>query len=547
MAVRRATRQYRSVVEFLEDHAGLLSQGMVLLPAGTLDGEPAPELKLDLVVPPIGRLGPILAQVVHRAADGSVALRVPEWPASVEQRIADLLQAVDDLRDWFVEQGQLVDARGVPAPPAEPASAPAPPPGDAARPARPAGRGFAVPDLRGVEPDARGSRDPAELRPALIRFAAERRTGLLTLTRPDGQVRYGFWYQGGPVGFRTEPLDEGEVLGVLLYKARQISKEQLRESLEIMQKEGCRQGEAFIQMGVMTFPQLVMVLGKQTEFVFQRALADTTGEWTFHSLDTLPERFLPSPLKVPAMLFRSLVQQAREMKSDTLYASLKDYLDRYIFLPESSAGLIPDMRFSPNEARLIETIQNNSWRLREVYSVSPLSRAMTAAVLRALIDLDFFEFRAEQSDQRARAALQALIDRKKDQIFKGSHFDVLEVHWICITEEVDRAYQRLKSEFTPARFQGMPPTAIADVSMINQKLDEAHAVLSDPHRRREYRKEVVEESKIVESAALLAKQGEMAVLRNDRDHATTCFAKAVELAPGIGDYRAGLQRARALR
>ncbi len=542
MAVRRATRQYNSVVEFLEDHAGPLSQGMVLLPAGTIDGEPAPELKLDLVVPPIGRLGPVVAQVVHRGPDGSVALRVPEWPRSVEGRISDLLTAVDELRDWFIEQGQLVDAKGVPAPPADAAGGPAD-----AEPTRRAGRGFSVPDLRGVDPDERGGRDPAELRPTLIRFASERRTGIMTFTRPDGQIRYGFWYQGGPVGFRTEPMDEGEVLGVLLYKASQITKEQLRESLDIMQKEGCRQGEAFIQMGIMSFPQLVMVLGKQAEFVFQRTMADTRGDWSFHTLDKLPERFLPSPLKVPAMLFRGLYQRAREMKSDTLYTSLKDYLDRYIYVPDSSARLVPDMRFSMNEGRLIETIQNNSWRLREVYSVSPLSRAMTAAMLRALIDLDFFEFKAEQSDERAQGALQALIDRKKDQIFKGSHFDVLEVHWICLTEEVEAAYQRLKAEFTPARFRGMSPKAIADISAINQKIDDAREVLGDAHRRREYRKDVIEESKITQSAALLAKQGEMAVLRNDRSHATACFAKAVELVPGVGDYRAGLQRARAMR
>lgn len=545
MAVRRATRHYETVIEFLEDHAGSLSQGAVLLPPGAIDGEPAPELKLDMVVPPLGRLGPIAAQVVHRGTDGSVALRIPEWPASVEERITELLDSVELIRAWLIEQEGLVAAgsdAAASSPPPEADGAPAP-----AGQGRRRSRGFPVPDLRAVAPDAQGSRALAELRPVLIRMASDKATGLMTFKRPDGQIRYGFWSQGGPVGFRTEPLDESEVLGVLLYKAGQIDKEQLRESLEIMKRDHCRQGEAFMQQGIMSFPQLVMVLGKQAEFQFQRTLAETQGTWTFHALDKLPERFLPTPLKVPAMLFRALFQKAREMKSDTLYTSLKDYLDKYIYLPAASRSLLPDMRLSAPEQRFVETIDVNSWRVRELYSVSPLSRAITAAVLRALIDLDFFEFRTEQSDARAHAQLQTIIDRKKEQMFKGSFFDLLEVHWICLSDEVETAYERLKNEFRPGRFRGMDAAALSDVATINEQLEAAHATLADDRRRREYRKSVIEEGKIVQSAELLAKQGDMALMRHDRQHATMCFAKATELVPQRPEFRASLARARAMR
>lgn len=544
MAVRRATREYRSVVEFLEDHAGHLSQGAVLLPAGAVEGELAPEIKLDLVIPPLGRIGPITAQVVHRGSDGAVALRIPEWPASATERIDALLDAVDLLRDWFVARGELA-LPGAPAAATGGAVASAPVVGEGGEAAR-QGRGFPVPDLRAVPPTVQGSRDPKALREALIRLAADRVTGLMTFTTPGGPTRYGFWQGGGPVGFRTEPMDEGEVLGVLLYKAKQIDKEQLRESLELMQREGIRQGEAFIQMGLITFPQLVMVLAKQVEFLMQRVLRESGGEWTFHALDRLPERFLPSPLKVPAMLFRTLFQQAREMKSDTLYTSLTPYLDQYLYLPEKTKVLVPDLRLSALEQRFVDTLQANSWRVREIYSVSPLSRAITAAMLWSFVELDMLEFRTEQSDARAHAQLQILIDRKKSQVASASHFDVLEVHWICLRDEVEAAWKRLKDEFQPSRFHGMAPAAIADVATINRRLDEAHEALADDTRRREYRRTVIEDTKIQQSAELLGRQGDMAVMRHDRSHATTCYAKAVELVPGNPEYRSGLTRARGL-
>ena len=48
---------------------------------------------------------------------------------------------------------------------------------------------------------------------------------------------------------------------------------------------------------------------------------------------------------------------------------------------------------------------------------------------------------------------------------------------------------------------------------------------------------------IVQSAELLAKKGEMAIMRKDRRESTTCFAKALELIPGRPDFREGFQRA----
>ena len=118
----------------------------------------------------------------------------------------------------------------------------------------------------------------------MVGFAVEQSTGLLTVKYPDGTLRYGYWLRGGPVGWRTEPMKEDEVLGVLLYKAEQITAEQVKASLEIMKRDGCRQGEALVEMGLLDFATLIRVLGKQNEFVLQKIMTDRQGEWTFHTL-----------------------------------------------------------------------------------------------------------------------------------------------------------------------------------------------------------------------------------------------------------------------
>ena len=100
-----------------------------------------------------------------------------------------------------------------------------------------------------------------------------------------------------------------------------LSKEQLAESLQHMEDRGCRQGEAFIEMGLMTFPQLVMVLGKQVEFILQQIMQERNAKWAFYPLDNLPEQFLPPPLRVPSLLYRGLVGHAKEMRGSELAAT----------------------------------------------------------------------------------------------------------------------------------------------------------------------------------------------------------------------------------
>jgi hypothetical protein len=108
--------------------------------------------------------------------------------------------------------------------------------------------------VTGRDPRFAGDMSDQSLRDAFMILAVERATGLLTIHGPDGRTRWGFWSKGGVVGWRTDPVEESEVLGVLLYRANQLTKEQLARSLEVMEERGCRQGEALIELGWLPQP-----------------------------------------------------------------------------------------------------------------------------------------------------------------------------------------------------------------------------------------------------------------------------------------------------
>ena len=270
MAVRQQTFEYGNIGAFLKAYKEHISKSSLFFAAGTIDKDVANEFKLDLIVPLIGRQGPIPAQVVHRGPDGSIGVHLPDIPGPVQKAIDGLLASIDDIRDHLIGSNQVVSRDDYNTllkrlAVAETASDSSQSSGEVR--ARRAGRGIPIPNTSGRAPRHQGSLSDRSLRDTLVGLAVEQGTGLLTVKYPDGTVRYGYWLRGGPVGWRTDPMKEEEVLGVLLYKAEQITAEQVKMSLDLMKQDGCRQGEALVEMGVLDFATLIRVLSKQNEFV----------------------------------------------------------------------------------------------------------------------------------------------------------------------------------------------------------------------------------------------------------------------------------------
>lgn len=581
MPARSATRRYSDPVAFWREYHTMLRRGSLLLSKADLGGDtPADLVRVDLVVPGAGRVGPVLAQPVQQLPDGSAAFRVDALPDDVKAAVETVRALVDGVRAWLIESKEVVprDAGGEaeieglrkrvgeleaeleaakrakqglaaavaragaqqPAAPAREAAA------VAVEASVPRGRGFPLPDLSSMEPSLRGRRDDGSLREALMRAAVEKRTGILVLKYPDGLVRWGFWQKGGPVGWRAEPIQEQEVMGMLLFRAGSLSEAQLAQSLEIMERRGVRQGDALIEMGVITFAQLVLILQKQCDFVLQKVLLETTGEWAFYEVEEHIERFVPPPARVAAMLFRALRARAREMPAEDLTGALAPNLDRYVFLADGVERTFEEMRMTPDEQQFVKIVRGTSYRLRELSSVSNLSRSQTATMVWCLQTLGLLVFRSDEAAARGSERVARELLARKSTMQRGTLFDRLELHWICTSADVEAAWARLAQTYGPDHVDDHGPEWRSTMELIAAKMQEAYERLRTDASRREYRSEVFEKMMIEQSAAILAEKGEMAFMKANGNEALDCFVRAAELMPKHDAYRAGLQRARAM-
>ncbi|MBN1336207.1 MAG: hypothetical protein JXB39_09625 [Deltaproteobacteria bacterium] len=552
MPVRHATRRFSGMGEFLEEWEGTLGKGALAIRRADLDDDPAPEIKLDLLLPLVGRVGPVQAQVVSQGPDGTIGLRLSSLPPNVKARIDGLLAAAREVRAHLVARGDVVPADLVEARLAQEerkrahlerrvlaggASAS----GVYASGPRP--RGHLVPDVSEDEPLVDGPMGDRSLRDSLVEIAIRRITGLLVVVTQEGPRWFGLWHRGGPVGFRSEPVDPELVLGMLLFRARRITQEQLAQSLRLMEEQGIRQGEALIQMGLLSFPQLVLLLQKQVEAALQRVMRLRDGYWAFFGLEDLPERFVNPPLQVPSIFLRALAQHARSLSAEDMAAVHRPNLDRYVFVAPDVDLVLAEIRFTPQEKKFLEIVRSNAWRLRELFSRSNLSRTETSVVVFALNEMGFLEYREEETRERYLDRIGNRIRQKARLLQTATHFEILEIHWICLGEEVAEGAARVRREYDPADFAHLPEDLVVQLAAIREAVDTSLAFLSDDKRRRTYRQEVVEKAKIEGSAEILGRKGEMALLKADRKEAMLCFSKAVELCPLVSAYREGLERA----
>jgi hypothetical protein len=581
MALRTATRRWADLDTFLREYPTTLRVGALVLPAEALEGQdPAPELKVDLLLPIVGRVGPVDAQVIARLPDGGVALRIVETPSEVRAAFRQV-----------VAEGERLRAAAAPAPPAATVPpSPEEPPTDAriaalegriaeleaentalrarlagAAPAEtPRGRGLALPDTGGAPPVLEGALGDTSLRDAVLVLASEKATGLLTVKAkgPDGaaHTRWGIWSRGGPVGWRTDPLDEAEVLGVLLWRANRLTREQLEQSLAMMEERGIRQGEALVEMGALAFGDLVVYLQRQAEFVFQRTLAERDGTWTFHAAAELPEKYLAPPVRVAGVMFRGMLAEAKDTPAEEIAAVLRPHGSQYVCITEAGEALLAEMKLSNEEQKFFAILRKAPNRLRDLFTLSNLSRAQTATMAWALSAFGIVEFRITPGEpaagpvptssaaappprppvpapEAAPATTAGPTPPELDVWVKrsaaGTLFERLGVHWISTRADVDGAWTGAEAALRPERATATWGAAHArTAATVLETVRAAWTQLRDDAQRRAYRLSVVGESTVTGSAAILARKAQGALERGARDEAIACAEKACELAPG---------------
>lgn len=360
-------------------------------------------------------------------------------------------------------------------------------------------------------------------------------TGVIEF-RIGSQRRLAYVKNGGIVQYVSDPVMEDQCLGVLLARAGRVTPEQLQESLDKMNATGQQQGTIFVEMGVLSFPQLVMSLMTQVDIITRGLMSESGGTFQYWSIERLPPTIVTPPMKTPAFLYSFYKKKFSTMNRDTVAAELAPYMEKYVVLRKGVNW--DEMRLKKMDRTLIEILGARSYRFREVFSVSNTGRGLTEQVLLTLLSMGLITMVDEEDKGQIHDRWTAALAKKTMFMRDQNPFEVLETHWTSRTPHVEKAYARMKAEYEGyGRGAALPAPAESQRVRILEYIEEAYGVLKTTSVRQETRKKYFEPMQHEFSADLLFKQGEMLMVRELWVEALDNFERACELKPREGKYR----------
>ena len=391
------------------------------------------------------------------------------------------------------------------------------------------------------QPTHSGTVSQQGLTEGLIALYRERATGVLEIRSEQGR-RLAWLKSGGIVQWENDPIVEEECLGVLLARAGKLTAKQLRESLLMMNETGQRQGECLIEIGVLTFPKLVMSLLTQVEIITRNVFAMEEGTWSFSPAERLPSDLITPPMKTPGFLYALYKRQISALSPDALEERLRPRLDQYTTFATDVNW--DDMRLKKDELGLVNILGKQSYRFRSVFSVSNMGRAKTIPVLLALAELDILRFTeaedVDQVEERWRSQLYEKLSFQTNQ----NPFEILEIHWTSQGGQVEQGYEKTRTEYQNfARGAELGPEVDKMRNQIVANIEEAYLAVRDKSTRQKTRKKYYEPQQHEFSADLLARQGEMLMVRGKWVEVIDNLERALELTPKSGKIRALLDKA----
>ena len=360
-------------------------------------------------------------------------------------------------------------------------------------------------------------------------------TGVIEF-RVGTQRRLAYVKNGGIVQYVSDPIVEEHCLGVLLARAGRVTPEQLQQSLDKMNATGAKQGEVFVEMGVLSFPQLVMSLMTQVDIITRTLLPLNEGTWQYWKLDSIPNTVITPPMKTPAFLFGYYRHQIAQTPRGEIESRLEPHFDKYVVLAKDTNW--DEMRLKKTERGLVDILAARSYRFREVFSVSNTGRGATEQLMLALMELGLFDLVDEEDEAQVHNRMVSQLEKKLLFMRDQNPFERLETHWTSRTAHVEKAYRRMKDEYENySKGAVLPSEAESFRRQILDNIEEAYEALKSTAVRQETRKKYYEPMQHEFSADLLFKQGEMLIVRELWEEALDNFERAIELKPREGKYR----------
>jgi hypothetical protein len=293
-------------------------------------------------------------------------------------------------------------------------------------------------------------------------------------------------------------------------------------------------------MDVLSEAQVYAAIQSQLVYVFQKVLAMRSGQFAFYAFNSLPEMYPWQPIQPVSLLVDKLRQASQGMDAQHLLNSLRGVQAQQVAANPMLKQISSSIDWQGQEESWLIDIHAGKLSVGQMLQNARTQNVELARLLWSLMQLQLIQFVQPKQKQ---SPIAERLQQKLKAIEGGTHFDVLEVHWISTKAEIEAKYQFLMGELNVQGNPAVPAALQAKIPEVLGGVYKAYSSLLDDTARRTYRAEIIESHHITQAAVLLGQQAEQALGKGDKRGAIQCYSKAIELQPDEIKWKQGLRHA----
>ncbi len=290
----------------------------------------------------------------------------------------------------------------------------------------------------------------------------------------------------------------GHPMGDVFVEAGLITRNELEAYVGEARRANTMLGKFLMESGIIDRRQLDTAMRIQIRKRIKDLFSIMDGVFEFHP----GENFVGISFDdmVPTSMAAILPDSLRSTWPDHQLADKLESIRQHTFCVADYEVCRKSFSWSRAEMSALETLGSKRWSLRKIEHMSGGNLRHFRLVLYTLLLTGYLDFQtgedeearvAEEARQKKIKAAHDLMNRKLNQIAKGTYFDVLEVKQGAKEAQIKDSYMRLLRDFHPDKMEPLNDPALKEgFEKISRELKAAMDVLSDPQARKKYEAEI---------------------------------------------------------
>lgn len=369
-----------------------------------------------------------------------------------------------------------------------------------------------------------------------MRISATRATGVAVWDVGDGRY-WSYLVGGGPVHYVREPELASESIETLLIRKKLVSEPVLEQARRLATLTNRPLVSVVMRLRLISEAQLFSLRAELAQVVTDHLLDSRSGTVRMYEVPEIREVFQESGSDVLKLLWRHAAKGHDGMDSSAIRSKLEGMKPKFVSLTVEGKGLLHKLPLSSVQQNFVNRLLRPSRPVRKLFTRMELREVDAARLLLTLQQLGLIVLAAKGAENQKDAETERRLRDRFQRVDKDV-FSFLGLHWSALGEELAAALSTLEAEMkqfstigdTISNFDAMR-------SALQTRVDETRGLLENEKDRREYRRRIVDPNEQYMAAETLLKQGELALFRRDREQASECFKRMLEIDPGgSGSY-----------